>query len=73
MTLATKRLLVGRTIVDVDLRAWDDTNDSGRKLGKKYDPVITLDNGARLTFTVQELDSGDGYAVKPDYHPRKGG
>lgn len=73
MTLATARLLVGRTIVAVDLRPYPD----GRG-GRAYNPVLTLDNGATVTFEVQDTDvhgeldglpfheSGDP-GVRPDY------
>lgn len=62
MTLATARLLVGRAIVAVELRPFTD----GRG-GTAYDPVITLDNGARLTFSVAETAVGV-YGVDPNYH-----
>ncbi len=69
MTLATARLLVGRTIVAVDLRPFD--GGSPQEIRNCHDPVITLDNGAQLTFSVQETDSGDGYGVRPNYHPKQ--
>ena len=73
MTLAIPRLLVGRTIVAVELNARPD----GRG-GKAYAPVLTLDNGATLTFAVQGTDVHgelDGIAyheagdpgVRPEY------
>lgn len=62
MTLAIPRLLVGRTIVAVDLHRFDD----GRG-GKAYRPILTLDNGATLSFTVQETELAV-YGVRPDYH-----
>lgn len=77
MTLAIPRLLVGRTIVAVDLRSYAD----GRG-GKAYCPIFTLDNGATVTFTVQEVDihgkqdglpfheSGDS-GVRPEYRAGK--
>lgn len=65
MTLATARLLIGHTIVAFDARPWRDPN------GMHYAPRITLDNGAVLTFSVTETDSGDCYGVSPDYHPRR--
>lgn len=52
MPLAIPRLLVGRTIVAVDLRSFSD----GRG-GKAYRPIFTLDNGATVTFEVQETDA----------------
>ncbi len=77
MTLATPRLLVGRTIVAVDLRPYSD----GRG-GKAYRPVFTLDNGATVTFEVQEVDvhtTLDGLhevgsgppGVRPEYHAER--
>ena len=52
------RDLVGRTIVAVDLGRFAD----GRG-GWAFQPVITLDNGRRLTFSVQETDTGE-YGVE---------
>lgn len=71
MTLATARLLVGRKIVAVDLQPFDDCDVTGKKIKTSYEPRITLDNGAVLTFTVDEIDCGDGYGVYPNYHPKK--
>lgn len=79
MTLATAHLLVGRTIVAADLRPFSD----GRG-GKAYRPVLTLDNGATVEFTVQETDAHgdlDGLpfhdpsdpGVRPEYTPGKSG
>lgn len=62
MTLATAKLLVGRTIVAVDLRPWKD------EAGTHHNPRFVLDNGAVLLFVVEETDSGDGYGVFPAYH-----
>lgn len=70
MTLATARLLVGRTIVAVDLQPFDDCDSAGRKVKTCYDPRLVLDNGARVTFMVDEIDCGDGYGVRPLYHPK---
>jgi hypothetical protein len=71
VTLATARLLVGRKIVAVDLQPFDDCDSSGRKIKTSYEPRFILDNGARLTFSVDEIDCGDGYGVRPNYHPRQ--
>ena len=68
--LATARLLVGRAIVAVDLEPFDDCNAAGRKVQTCYRPRITLDNGAIVTFFVQETDPGDCYGVRPTYHPK---
>jgi len=70
MTLATAKLLVGRKIVGFELNGHRDEMISGLKLGMIYAPVFILDNGARVTFTAQEIDSSDGYGVKPNYHPK---
>jgi hypothetical protein len=69
--LANAHLLVGRTIVAFDPRPFDDCNAAGRKLRTSYRPVITLDNGATLTFTVDEIDSGAEYGVRTNYHPKR--
>lgn len=61
MTLATARLLVGRTIVAVDLGTFDDGRGGGA-----HDPTFVLDNGARVTFTVEETEAGV-YGVAPTY------
>jgi hypothetical protein len=55
---ATKRALVGRKIIAVDFRPFDDG-----KGGKAHDPVITLDNGRRVFFITEESESGD-YGTK---------
>ena len=64
MTLATARLLVGRTIVGFECEPWRDAN------GPHYSPCIILDNGARVMFSVTETDSGDCYGISPNYYPR---
>lgn len=71
MTLATARLLVGRTIVAFDARPFDDVSERGKKIKTCYDPIFTLDSGARVTFMVDETNSGDVYGVKPLYHPKR--
>lgn len=69
--LANARLLVGRTIVAVDLQSYDDEIATGKKTGQRiHDPRITLDNGAVITFIVQETDNGATYGVLPMYHPK---
>lgn len=63
MVTASARLLMGRTIVRVEISAHRD------QIGRLYhDPVFTLDNGAVLTFTTEETNSG-AYGVCPNYHP----
>jgi hypothetical protein len=71
-TLANARLLVGRMITAVDLRPWLDQVPDGSGTGrtraiKVYNPVFTLDNGARVTFFVAETEAGE-YGVSPIYH-----
>jgi len=57
--------LIGRTIVAVDMRPFDSRMDNKTA----YDPLITLDNGAQLTFTTQETDTGE-YGTAISYHPK---
>ena len=57
---ANSRLLVGRTITSVELRT------RRTEQGQIHDPVITLDNGARVFFVVQETDEME-YGIKPLY------
>jgi hypothetical protein len=63
VTLATARLLVGRKIVGFELNSWKDEN------GTHYNPIITLDNGASISFSVTETESGAEYGAEPSYHP----
>lgn len=65
MRLATKRLLEGRRIKTFALQSFPD----GRG-GKAHNPVIILDNGARLMFTVTETETGE-YGVSPCYYPKR--
>jgi hypothetical protein len=63
-----KRDLIGRTIVDVDWRRF--------ATGKKdapfaCRPLLILDNGRILYFTVQETETGD-YGVDIDITRRQG-
>lgn len=67
MVTASARLLVGRTIVAVELRTFED--GEGLQRGTHHRPVFVLDNGARVTFYVTETDSGTEYGVTPQYHP----
>jgi len=59
---ASAHLLVGRTIVGLDLRSWTDPS------GVHHNPRITLDNGAIVYFIVSETDDGSIYGVTPVYH-----
>lgn len=65
LSTASARLLVGRTIVGFELRTWRD-DDPERT--PHHDPVLVLDNGARVTFTVTETYNGDSYGIRPNYH-----
>lgn len=65
--LANARLLVGRKIVAVDLRPFRDEGVDGKLIKITYDPILTLDNGARVFFNVDEIDCGDGYGIRPLY------
>lgn len=68
LTTASARLLVGRTIVGFELRSWRD-DDPERTA--HHDPVLVLDNGARVSFTVTETYQGASYGVRPNYHPKE--
>ena len=63
------RWLIGRTIVAYD----NGTNESVLTSGARpsHNPVLTLDNGARLSFIVEELLDGDDYGIFPLYHHQK--
>lgn len=61
MTFGLKTKLLGRRIRGVFLRPFPD----GRG-GEAYNPSLLLDDGARLTFSVQETESGE-YGVTIDY------
>jgi hypothetical protein len=66
-TTASSRLLVGRTITSVELHT------RRTEQGQIHDPVITLDNGAKVFFVVQETDEME-YGIRPLYlKPRKDG
>ncbi len=64
MILANNKLLKGRVIQEIRLQRW---SDKVRGI-TAYDPVIVLDNGAMISFSVQETESGE-YGIKPNYHP----
>lgn len=61
MKRATSKLLVGRKIIGFKLNKWTDEN------GDHYNPVITLDNGADVVFSVTETEDGGGYGITPAY------
>jgi hypothetical protein len=55
---ATVRHLLGRTIVAVDMRPFPDGQG-----GTAHSPVLTLDNGRRVFFVTEEIDSGGAYGT----------
>ncbi|MCI0393203.1 MAG: hypothetical protein MOB07_31125 [Acidobacteria bacterium] len=62
-TKQAKRLLKGRTIVNVEVRSFRD----GRR-GWATHPVITFDDGSKLLFHAQETEL-DRYGVALNYVP----
>lgn len=56
--MPSARELIGRKIVGFDANPFDDGRGS-----KAHDPHIWLDDGSRLRFVVEELDSGGDYGV----------
>jgi hypothetical protein len=63
--LATKQRLVGRRIVDVKLNRFS----AGGGRGWTYNPVLVLDNGAVVSFSVDEIESAAGYGITPTLTP----
>jgi hypothetical protein len=57
-----KRDLIGRTITNVDLQGYWTGKGHGRKW--MTDPVITLDNGRKLSFIVHEDNDGGDYGIE---------
>lgn len=70
--LATPRLLVGRKIVAVEMGSFPDRDIDGKTLRICHDPVLVLDNGARVHFVVEETDQGDHYGIRPCYSKSTG-
>lgn len=69
MKAATRRQLIGRTIVNVEMRPFP--KGDGRT-GVTYDPVLTLDNGRRLYFKVEETENGiQIYGIRPFLTPAR--
>lgn len=66
MTSASAKLLVGRRITAYDARRF--LRGRGRQVA--HDPIIIIDDGAFLSFTVEETDSGE-HGVRVNYHPRE--
>ena len=68
------RRLVGRTIVSVDLRTYEDEN--GQVM---FDPILCLDDGSVFYLTVQEDYRGADYGIalhktparRSPAHPKK--
>lgn len=58
---AQKRDLVGRKIVDINFRRHRTSDECGNV--PTSDPTITLDNGDRLFFTVDEDEGGYGITI----------
>lgn len=61
MARFSRRWVIGRRIVDVQMRPFNDG-----KGGVAHDPVFVLDNGARVRFLTQETEVGE-YGVEPLY------
>jgi hypothetical protein len=55
---AKTRELIGRTIVDVEWRPFRAQPGTADRT-VAYQPVLTLDNGARVYFRTQETDVGE--------------
>jgi len=60
--LALQTLLVGHTIVEVDLRPFPDGRGA-----IVYDPILTLSSGARVSFSVRETEDGS-YGLQLIFH-----
>ena len=63
---ATKRDLTGRKIVAVDFRHFRGEDTTHEEMGpiRCTNPVLTLDNGRRVWFLVQETEIGEyGVAI----------
>jgi hypothetical protein len=64
---ATKKALIGRTIVAVEFNPFSD----GRG-GTAHDPRLTLDNGRCIYFSTEETDIGEyGICMMISERPRK--
>ena len=55
--------LIGLTIVAIDLRPFDANMDSSTDRPRAFNPILTLSDGSRVTFLVQETEVGD-YGVE---------
>jgi len=65
---ATRRDLVGRKIVDVDLQRFTTRDDEQGRDRFVHLGCITLDNGKRILLTVAE--TGSEYAIEPSVLPK---
>ena len=64
---ATARDLVGRRITAVAFQPFPDGRGANAT-----DPILTLDNGRRVWFVVQETDTGDyGVSIQISERPKK--
>ena len=54
---ATKKSLIGRTIVDVDFQPFQGGDGIARSKFIAYKPVLTLDNGRTVWFETQETEA----------------
>jgi len=59
MAKATKPDLVGRSIVDVDFRAFRARPEQKGDRTMAHAPVLILDNGDRVHFMTEETDVGE--------------
>ena len=59
-----KRRVIGRKIVDVDLRPFQ--SDPRYPAERAHDVIFTLDNGAQISFVVEETEVGE-YGICPCY------
>lgn len=64
------RWIIGRKIVEVDMHPF--ATGLHQPMGTTYAPVFTLDNGARIKFSVDETEVGE-YGVRPVYCKRRTG
>lgn len=75
MAKVRPRDLIGRKIVAVKLCRFQTMRDGAKPTDEDYwatDPVITLDNGRRLAFIVQETEVGEyGVALCLSAPPEK--
>lgn len=56
---ATKRDLVGRKIVAINWQPFNPNLGDSNRPNRATDPILTLDNGRKLWFVVQETEVGE--------------